>query len=164
MPCCGVLRLCPLAAFVSSAHESAMRCCTCSPTCLQFHSAVWVVLPAECLVIAPAAAVHGDAAGAGGGARVSAQVLASTKAKANDVKEKLRKADEARRSINEKRDQYRPVAVRGSCLYFAIIDLSSVNCMYQTSLNQVWVALFPPTHPAAHLIKCDAGLDVLFCG
>ena len=64
-------------------------------------------------------------------------VLASTKTKAEEVKDKLRRADEARRSISDKRDQYRPVATRGSCLYFAIIDMSIVNCMYQTSLGQV---------------------------
>ena len=63
-------------------------------------------------------------------------VLADTKAKSTDVKEKLIAAAEMRKNINEKREQYRPVATRGSVLYFSIVDMSQVNCMYQTSLDQ----------------------------
>lgn len=63
-------------------------------------------------------------------------VLASTKAKAADVNTKLIAADETRTSINEKREQFRKVAERGSVLYFSIVEISLVNCMYQTSLDQ----------------------------
>lgn len=49
-------------------------------------------------------------------------VLASTKAKAAEVKEKLLAADETKKSISEKREQFRPVATRGSVLYFSIVD------------------------------------------
>jgi dynein heavy chain len=63
-------------------------------------------------------------------------VLADTKAKSTDVKEKLIFAAEMRSNINEKREQYRPVATRGSVLYFSIVDMTQVNCMYQTSLDQ----------------------------
>ena len=63
-------------------------------------------------------------------------VLADTKAKATEVNEKLIAAADMKRGINEKREQYRPVATRGSVLYFSIVDTSLVNCMYQISLDQ----------------------------
>ncbi len=68
-------------------------------------------------------------------------VLADTKSKATDVREKLVAAAEMRKNINEKREQFRPVATRGSVIYFSIVDMSQVNTMYQTSLDQ-FQALF----------------------
>ncbi|RHY51106.1 hypothetical protein DYB38_003376 [Aphanomyces astaci] len=63
-------------------------------------------------------------------------VLASTKAKATEVNDKLMAAADMKLGIDEKREQYRPVATRGSVLYFSLVDFSLVNCMYQSSLDQ----------------------------
>jgi hypothetical protein len=49
----------------------------------------------------------------------------------SQVNEKLVASGEMRKNIDEKREQYRPVATRGSVLYFAIVDMSLVNVMYQ---------------------------------
>ncbi|KAG2510575.1 hypothetical protein BBO99_00008735 [Phytophthora kernoviae] len=63
-------------------------------------------------------------------------VLANTKAKATEVNDKILAAEEVKRGIDEKREHYRPVAARGSVLYFGIVDFATVNAMYQTSLDQ----------------------------
>merc|ERR1711871_545204 len=63
-------------------------------------------------------------------------VLANTKAKAAEVNNKLIAASETKSNIAEKREQFRPVATRGSVLYFAVVEMSGVNVMYQTSLSQ----------------------------
>jgi len=57
------------------------------------------------------------------------------------VQEQLVKASETRRNIDQQREVYRPVATRGSVLYFSIVAMSEVNPMYQTSLAQ-FVVLF----------------------
>ena len=63
-------------------------------------------------------------------------VLNNTKNQAKEVQVKLADAELKTKEINEKREQYRPVAVRGSALYFCMIETSLVNWMYNSSLEQ----------------------------
>jgi dynein heavy chain len=51
-------------------------------------------------------------------------VLATIKNASKEVNEKLREAAEKTIEINEKREQYRPVAARGAVLYFCIVEMS----------------------------------------
>ena len=64
------------------------------------------------------------------------EILNSTKNQAKEMQVKLADAEIKTNEINEKRLTFKPVAIRGSVLYFCMIEIAQVNWMYNSSLNQ----------------------------
>uniref|UniRef100_A0A8C4NS28 Dynein, axonemal, heavy chain 1 n=1 Tax=Dicentrarchus labrax TaxID=13489 RepID=A0A8C4NS28_DICLA len=63
------------------------------------------------------------------------QVLEASKIKAGEIKAKVLAAEQTEQDIDATRLEYVPVAVRTQILFFCVSDLSSVDPMYQYSLE-----------------------------
>ncbi|KAM8878755.1 dynein axonemal heavy chain 6 isoform 3-T3 [Spinachia spinachia] len=63
------------------------------------------------------------------------QTLQESKVTSETIKHRLEEAEATELMINSARERYRPVATRGSVLYFVIASLSELDPMYQFSLN-----------------------------
>ena len=57
-------------------------------------------------------------------------ILENSKKTSADIMQRLAESAEIEEDINETRNRYRSVAVRGSILYFVIADLAGIDPMY----------------------------------
>uniref|UniRef100_A0A8C9WNZ6 Dynein axonemal heavy chain 6 n=1 Tax=Scleropages formosus TaxID=113540 RepID=A0A8C9WNZ6_SCLFO len=63
------------------------------------------------------------------------QTLQESKVTSEAIKTRLKEAEATELMINAAREKYRPVATRGSVMYFVIASLSEIDPMYQFSLK-----------------------------
>ena len=75
------------------------------------------------------------------------------------ISTRLKEAEMTEEKITLAREKYRPVATRGSVMYFVVASMAEVDSMYQYSLKYfkqvtkiVWIIFrylrnFPPTPP-----------------
>ncbi|XP_050800280.1 dynein axonemal heavy chain 6 isoform X6 [Gopherus flavomarginatus] len=61
--------------------------------------------------------------------------LQESKVTSGAIKTRLKEAESTEEKINTAREKYRPVATRGSVMYFVIANLSEIDPMYQFSLK-----------------------------
>lgn len=64
-------------------------------------------------------------------------VLQDSKKTSGEINERMEIAKVVEVEINETRNMYTNVAIRGSILYFVIADLAGIDPMYQNSLAYV---------------------------
>jgi len=90
-------------------------------------------------------------------------VLGNIKTKSAEVKQSLEEASQKQEEIGEKREQFRPVASRGSVLYFCIVEMAAVNWMYNVSLLQFLDLFYDgiDNSPKAQLVK-DRVVNIIY--
>ncbi|MCQ2819756.1 MAG: hypothetical protein MJ252_21030, partial [archaeon] len=66
------------------------------------------------------------------------ETLKNAKTKAEEINQKMAESEITKKTINAEREKYRSAASRASILFFATLDLSSIDPMYQFSLQ--WFA------------------------
>ncbi|KAL7754338.1 hypothetical protein RI367_000319 [Sorochytrium milnesiophthora] len=61
--------------------------------------------------------------------------LNQSKVTSGVISERVKQAEATEKEINTARERYRPIALRGSLLYFTVADLAEIDPMYQFSLK-----------------------------
>jgi dynein heavy chain len=80
--------------------------------------------------------------------------LNDSKVTSTAIAERLQQAETTEASITEARERYRPAALRGSLLFFAIATMSGIDPMYQNSLSyfkQLFVSCIEHSEKATEL-------------
>jgi dynein heavy chain len=91
--------------------------------------------------------------------------LATSKKTSTEIKAKVAEAEATEKEIDASREGYRPVAYRGSVLYFCIRDLGVVDPMYQYSLQwftSLFVAAIRQSEPRDELTDRLEELNAYF--
>jgi len=83
------------------------------------------------------------------------ETLENTKSKAVEIQGKLHLAETTKDEISQARSVYKPVAKRGSILYFAEAGLVTINSMYEISLDS-FLGVF---RTSLEVAKKDANLE-----
>ena len=58
------------------------------------------------------------------------ETLKMSKEKSHEISHSLKKSERVEQTVQDKREQYRDVSIRGSILYFVIASLSGIDPMY----------------------------------
>jgi dynein heavy chain len=93
------------------------------------------------------------------------ETLATSKVKSQEITQKVSEAEKTEKQIDQNRNLYRPVAYRGSILYFCIADLGSVDPMYQYSLQwfrNLFVQAIRTSEPADDINQRITSLNDFF--
>lgn len=64
------------------------------------------------------------------------KMLQDSKVKSTDIKEKKIKAEETNEKLVIEKQKFTSIAIRGSILYFILVDLVGIDVMYQFSLSK----------------------------
>lgn len=84
------------------------------------------------------------------------RTLEETKSKAIEIAQKLELANQTSAEVETSRDAYRPVAKCGAVLFFVLAQLSTINPMYEYSLNaflEVFIGSLLKSKPDTSLPK-----------
>ena len=84
------------------------------------------------------------------------EMLEISQLKARQINEKIEEAKQVEVTINEARDVYHDVSIRGSILYFVIMDCGGIDPMYQYSLayvKKLFKEALRATHHCPHVAQ-----------
>jgi dynein heavy chain len=87
--------------------------------------------------------------------------LDSSKKTSSETEKAVSAAEETSQEIDAAREEYRPVASRGSIIYFVVADFASVDAMYQYSLPYFKTIFANTIVAAADALDLQARLRVL---